>query len=512
MRMIDPELGPGAPATPLAVKFPALAPEVIGLRDFLDQREAASDALHASTRESSNISRARQRATSGSLNDSIANILVMATSLLGNEPPETDSQQFLAGLLEPLDSLSRIEELKPFMTGLITASLDTSRTFCDKAAEISEQVRDEAVKSESSAYEIIKILAKRPETYSDASEGRESNAVKLAVAYSGYAQTGGDSVAGYLSEKLETEDCDAYIAADILTEAVSDGQSGNGKATEDLRKFIEVVKIVGRVDDDEAIRILCGKETLQNWPSPFRAKIIELKERYKQDLLRNLKEAREHMEEDNLVLPPANHEEFAASLQNYKAALLQHNFAHMTGAQRAAAIASGELPASKKRGNGRIKTASRLGQAATPAKAEVEEVPVNRELVFVDAQGNTQPKDGEAYAKMIKEGFLKQYRGTPDLPEDVDAMLEYLKRVDHSKGPVRGIKKYHSRALIDGKPENINALKPSEAVGLSTSSEVSKRTRVLFAINAERVAILAICNRRDVVRYEKSFGITSAAK
>ena len=86
-------------------------------------------------------------------------------------------------------------------------------------------------------------------------------------------------------------------------------------------------------------------------------------------------------------------------------------------------------------------------------------------------------------------------------------MLEYLRKLDFTRGAASGIKKYKTTFELEGKSYSIWALKPREAVGLSTKTTIAKRMRIIFVQSKEQIGVLGIVHRNDLVRFQRNRGI-----
>ncbi|MCA9348522.1 hypothetical protein KC878_00005, partial [Candidatus Saccharibacteria bacterium] len=105
------------------------------------------------------------------------------------------------------------------------------------------------------------------------------------------------------------------------------------------------------------------------------------------------------------------------------------------------------------------------------------------------------------------ENYVNQYRGTRLLYEDLVAAVEWLRKIDFSNGPVRGVKQHHYTIEIDGKMLPVYGLKPQDAVGVPTRSKTARHTRVTFTYTEQTITVVDIHYRGDMAQLERSLGL-----
>ncbi len=143
---------------------------------------------------------------------------------------------------------------------------------------------------------------------------------------------------------------------------------------------------------------------------------------------------------------------------------------------------------------------------------------VNNSLTLVDRDGNVFPQDSERFQDVFEE-MRSTYKGTPGLNEDIETVLEYLRRIDFRAPRQRtGLEKLSEgdwRVNIEGelKKSILYRFKINEAVGLSTKTHIIKRHRMLLTVvDSDTVGIIGITPRDKFAQYLKSIGIGTGAR
>ncbi len=113
--------------------------------------------------------------------------------------------------------------------------------------------------------------------------------------------------------------------------------------------------------------------------------------------------------------------------------------------------------------------------------------------------------------KKIQE-YYDTHKGTPQLVEDLQALIQYILAVDYGTGRTPGIKKTQYELNFDGKPVAVYQLKPGDAV-VTKHSKVIYQTRILFIFDDEKnVHVLEILDRDEVSRFERNNKIGSSRR
>jgi len=143
------------------------------------------------------------------------------------------------------------------------------------------------------------------------------------------------------------------------------------------------------------------------------------------------------------------------------------------------------------------------------AVLELVKPPLERELQTVNrASGERFSQDSPQFQALV-DHYVDSHRGAVTLRDDVTRMLQYLSTMDLATGLVKGLKKYNTTIWIGDKEEAVYAFKPADAPGLSSGSQIARKTRIFCTLSEQAVGVLAIVDRDQVVTTERNFGFTS---
>ena len=147
--------------------------------------------------------------------------------------------------------------------------------------------------------------------------------------------------------------------------------------------------------------------------------------------------------------------------------------------------------------------------AAVEVVAGNEVIPQRRRLVAVRSVPGgfeeVENEDAEFHIAALTSAYASRYPGTPKLEENLRAGIGYVQLADLSKGRYPGVKRLSYRLMFNGVPSNVYELKPDESP-VPKNSRILQRTRTLFFLEENKLAILAIKHKDELNQYQKSIG------
>jgi hypothetical protein len=492
------------PELDLSIIKQELDEAIVIFDDSSDTRTIDNDALIES-----NISRADRRVeTSENLRTSANNVIAAAVKIVLSEQAIDNEQKFIEDLFkskfsdeEYLEDGTHIEDF----TAAVQIMLHQYRSLRVLSDQINEVLDKEIDDDPIQKHELMKLLAKQ--YYHNASVSLEEREVLALQGIAAILMADGNANYFKNSESLINQRAfDEFIAHEILEASISEEAPMDSlaeKQVEHFRNLINLVKHTSDLTEPEVVSVLSKREAINLWPEICKTLLQSQKEKLLNQLKFNSSKQLIELKKEMLVLN-GSVESFTQAWERYM----------ITVARQFPNINAHRKEKSKRQriASQRKKVIGRSGKTAVTESLETARSPEVRNLVYIDSNGNEFAPGSQEYQDLIS-AYLKTHPGMAGLDEDVANILEHLKRLDFSQGPIRGVKKYvNSVKRGESRYENLFALKPTDAVGMSTSSKQAKKIRVLFVLENGSLGILGIVDRDEVTRFEKSLGVTTNAK
>ncbi len=310
----------------------------------------------------------------------------------------------------------------------------------------------------------------------------------------------GNGVVGGLTRTLEDGGFDDFVARDVLSYVANneDNVSEEFRPITKMWMFSRMVSPTLSPEDLQA-RIM---QNMDYWPSEIMQAVAKVRGKMSEKLAAKLGLVTGVAATNGLNAPKGNLKVQFDSAFRYFASVLPKQEQAMMFTRDQMVRTDMEIRHTNKRprnGNGNGKLAEQEIPSSLPEEGRVIEP-----LGFLSrVDGTIHDEDDEEFTSLIDE-YLQLYRGCVGLDEDVERILTHLRNVDFSKGPARGIKKYHSSIKPDETEYSLYSFKPAEAPGLSIRTSRGKKIRIFFAmLENSRRGIVAIADRDKVPSVEK---------
>jgi hypothetical protein len=496
--------GLSTPELDLSIVKQELADAIAIFDDSSDVRTFDNGALIES-----NISRADRRfESSENMRTSANNVIAAAVKIVLSEQDIDNEETFIEGLIksrfsdeEYLEDGTHIEDF----TTAVQTMLRQYRSLRVLSAQINEvldkEIEDDPIKK----YELMKLLSKK--YFHNANVTAEEREVLALQGVAAILTSDGSAHYFKNSESLINEGkFDEFIAHELLEASISEVEPIDSlaeKQVEHFRSLVNLVKHTSGLSEPEVVSVLSTRDAINLWPEICKTLLQSQKEQLLNQLKSNFSIQLFELKKESLVVNGST-ESFNQAWERYMVAVARL-FPNINAHRR-------ENSKRQKIAHQRKKVIGRSGKSAVAESLESANTTEARNLIYIDSNGNEFAPDSQEYQDLIL-GYLKNHPGMVGLDEDVANILEHLKRLDFSQGPIRGVKKYvNSVKRGESKFENLFALKPADAVGLPTSSKQAKKIRVLFVLENGSLGILGIVDRDEVTRFEKSLGVTTSAK
>ncbi|MGH7195999.1 MAG: hypothetical protein ACREGA_04445 [Candidatus Saccharimonadales bacterium] len=366
-------------------------------------------------------------------------------------------------------------------------------------------------------FQLLQALTETTPPRSDSERHKTSANFQHAAAFT--TASGGPDVSQKLLAKLHNGDFDGWLARQILHEALPDEQPAD-KANKPISDLGKTALLISQATDNSpAITIDFLSQPERRWLWPDQPK-KQLDQQHRRLATEGTAVRRRHdkqlSERGILAALSATSQTFDKNFQNFAATCLQAAGLSSPSAARTSHKRSHQ-PNQNSHRRRRQPAADRSTAAGAAAEIPAEHR-INR-LTCIDSQGQELAEDSPKFQKMIAD-YLAKHNNDPVLANDLKNMLDYLKHLDWSIPGRYGLKKYEG-ATRDQRYHNMLSFKPLDAVGLSTTSESAKKTRILFirppktdpaSDAADTIGILDIFDRDELNKTEIGLGMRTSAR
>jgi hypothetical protein len=500
--------------TPAGLDLSAIEEHLAGLPGLSDDGSGGGEYGQRVFEAHDNLSRKIKHSAASAIPTADRKFFPIAADFILNAPPSVDAPATVTSLLE--QRLAR----HPKRIGL-TATIRDAVMFLAEEIKVFDQTANLVVDhldrqtsgQPPAQYQLLQLLTHAGLSAENAPAHKQAE-VLLSLTTFAALKPGRKDIVSPIRQNLETGLFDSFIADEILHEAFRNTADPKQESNNnELLNLVVLVKSAAQLDNDEvAIGRLSG-DLLELWPANCSGLLADRRGLYEQKLAANFSRQREEFVKDSLIISREPGDTLDLTLEHLLAALPRERGSRPTAHDLV-------QNASLKRKRLSSKTRA-FGQAAVSPTVEttpeVDYGPRNQ-VMHMDAQGHETPFGTPEFTKFVDD-YVQRYKGTPGLAENLQAMIDYLRMADFSKGPVDGIKKYKNMVNRGDTSYNLYAFKPSDAAGVPVSSMPARKTRMLFVRPADeqtassnKLSLLAIIRRDDVPKYEKSLGIRSAAR
>jgi hypothetical protein len=302
-----------------------------------------------------------------------------------------------------------------------------------------------------------------------------------------------------LKGNLQAKTYERFIALGLLDQV---GQMDIDEVPEALVPIRALLSLVEFVSHDGQVDHSRLAEAVAMWPKEQQAIV----KRCRQDLLKDLNfidQAVSQFTRGIIARPDHNYlEDFYQRLDELSAR--DRHLNTPKGRLFGAAAVQGQYRSKKIKGNGGPPQTQVTEASGQPEAMEKEPLA----LKFVNREGEIFGEDSPQFARMISD-FLDQHKGMNGLPEDIERILDYLRKIDLSNGQQQGLKRTRKgNTLVQRNghsvKESLWEFKPSVAPGLSLRTNLGSRTRTLVTlIDGSTVGILGITHRDKLDQFIK---------
>jgi hypothetical protein len=299
-----------------------------------------------------------------------------------------------------------------------------------------------------------------------------------------------------IENSLEAGAFDSLIGEAILR----DGEDEGSELSDHDRSEIRKLRAFGASFAEEAmpfsvIAKLTEPKRLAQWPDHLEKLLNARKSHYLQALKDNHAHYENFLTEYRCIPSASTAEEVNKLADKIIIKTTQDRMTDTALPMRERINAKATLGKARKRRRSSDTTASELSPQGQ--QAEINAAPKPRKLAYVRPDRSEAPEGSSAFNKLFDD-YLAKHRGQAGLSETLEEIKNYLKEIDLSEQEKsRGISPYRfdkkrlkarERRLLS----NVYQLDPSQAVGLSTTSESSKNLRIVFILDETEVKILGI--------------------
>jgi hypothetical protein len=390
-----------------------------------------------------------------------------------------------------------VNHIRPVEAGdYITGVNAYNQTFQQR---IIEAIRD----SSSSQYDLLKMVVsvQSQSSLEDLSNGCESadfQALRWLTLMALMRSNGSQApIADLLARGLDSGAYDRYIAYDLLNYSQPLNQErdapGPIAAVKSLLSLVE--HSAGQAADGQMISRLADGMSLGIWPRESQAAVF--KER--KQMLETLKYLFDTVSEFTAGVIAVDGREYKKFMYKELDELADIKQRDVMAAVKSIGQTAASHISQKRR---QQPQPEQIEESAAETEDSAEREPLA--LMCVDSQGCLHDNTSKEFTDMIGD-YLDKHKNTPNLPEDVDRMLDYLSRLDFSNGGVPGLIRIsdgYAPVVLNGdgaKSLPVWEFKPKEAQGLSLKSNAATRTRIFLSVvpGANALAIRDIGRRTD---------------
>lgn len=499
---LDPPL---SSSTPSPLDFPSIASHVEDLDVAAEGLTKEANDLNDSVKSfASSVPRKHRRESPSGPAELEIGCVSMAAYLAAQLPPDADRTAFLEELFSPVLRMPFGRDSVIMLTQTATHVANRQRVYSESVATSITNVHEDT-KDPKNGYKLMKILAQTAKTERGQEHDKAINWFQGIAAYSTIAEAPENLVEKTIL-RLRTGEFDSSIAEELIRNSIShDGdRSPSQDTSQDLVRLVKLIQAGRTISEEEAIEFLANEESVALWPEYAHAKLETKKQVLEQKITANVSMQIGELESKHLIPQKANREEFDSLLLEWiRETTKMLNGGASFGMQPHKAISIAAEQSRKRRGQ---RARRRVGQTAT--EPEVVKTSEPKKLYSVGPNGKKIPEDSPDFQKMKNE-YLDTHPGDQKLRDDVESILEYLRKLDYAQGVIKGVRKYAGTIDVGGEKRDVYGLKVKFATGLSTGSPHAKKIRVLFVKDETEIGVIGILDRDDVVTFERRHGISS---
>jgi hypothetical protein len=452
--------------------------------------------------------RAIKRKLTPELEDITPQVFGAAARLLVDLDPSINRAEAAITLFQPhVSKTQEGQKLSHFWAGYAVQFAHIYESLQFNAMTLTDEIAHLTEANSASQYDLLRLMVtigEKEVINGDETDLLPEEIYALLLHYEEQSR-GTHNLPRQLSERLEAGEFSPFIATDLLSfMARTDAELDNSRHKK-LRSMWELTKFCAP-EVPEAVLIDRMSQAIEYWPAECQNLI-----RTTQNLFEGLLQAQSNMASpltDDLGFNEklsVTHADFLASMEDLKTAFARNGqmLARPTKHQIVQANIARKRPSHMSNPEPVEQPQVESAQAVTPRSLYV---------LRTGGRGGIPAEDRAPKAVIeIVDEYIKKHKGVPSLESDVEAILDYVTRIDLSGGRVKGLRKYGASLMVGSERQDIYGFKPVDAVGLSTSSAIAKKIRVLMVFREDTVGIVALDDRDAVTKIERNLGFASGA-
>jgi hypothetical protein len=424
---------------------------------------------------------------------------------------EDGREEFVSDLLAPIQGRQQTMER---LRLIILSTSERFQALDHFSSTISSRLAHELRGDLQGQYSLMQLLAKPVSLESINPQDRAAAVLQTLSVFEALRR---DSQGLMISTEasLEAGEFDTIIAEEMLSDVFQQPEHHRDKTEDGLVELIRFSTVLMETQAQTVIPKLSSAELLSLWPESQKKAFELYKSRYAQSLKKNYAVRKEHLGENDVI--PSDLTEEAVrkvvgdlALKYSAAAPFETSLspAERSRAKMKALRANPDLARKRKRAAG-----GRRRDKKEPVKPEgisedpeKPKAPKPREIVYVSSDGTEMPADSEEYKTFI-DTLVQRYPEEPDLADDIQTMLDYLSKVDLSKGGVSGIGPIgRNLTFRQHRFSRLLKLDPGNSTGLPTvNSARAKRTHIIFDFTEKdkKLVVVDMIDKNDIRGYKK---------
>jgi len=377
-----------------------------------------------------------------------------------------------------------------------------SATFFEVEASIQNNSIDDQAQ-----FRLLQILAQRTNENFSSPDNVANLALHIGSAYYALKNNTDGGIHGTLNHKLQKGYFDSFLGDELFVDVTSlDISATPPEKLDDLSRVTLLIMRAAQMSVAESVQFMNTPDMRQIWPASVLKELGALRTHYGARLENNFQYYLDRLLANGIGALKRGEESLDETFLDYILALQRSH----TNLQLLPRTIEVEHESRKRRRK------SRTSQESTslPA-AEAESAPEPYEL-YVSSQKivHNADKSRELLEKM-KQDYLGRHPNHDNVTQSLENVLEWLQKLDMSKGRVKGIKKYGYQFDDGGTLRDVFGCKPSDIPGLTTPWHI-KDVRIIFVLNhdngGKKLGILFLDDRSAVVSWERRHNIKTAKR